>query len=144
MERFIRVGKELVAVSEEIHQEYYKMARRERYMERDIKVGRIAVDMNKENVTFVASKEDSIERLMEQGVEFEDDCVIEDIICDKATLLILQEAMSELNREEQELINDLYYKNLSSRKLGEKLDISHVAVGKRHRKVLEKLKKYFS
>lgn len=44
MSKFIKIGKERVPVSEEIYKEYYKMRRRERYMEEDIKVGRIDID----------------------------------------------------------------------------------------------------
>ncbi|MED4447553.1 sigma-70 family RNA polymerase sigma factor [Cytobacillus firmus] len=117
MSKFICVGKEKVAVSEEIYKEYYRMGRRERYMEKDIKVGRIDVDFETETVDFVPSKEDSINRLIELGADFEDDQMIEDILCDKATLLILQEAMAELNEKEQKLIKALYYKDLTVREV---------------------------
>lgn len=142
-EFFIKIGKEQVCVSEEIYKEYYKMKRRERYMEQDIKVGRITVHPEEETVDFIPSKEDSINRLIELGVDFEDDQMIEDILCDKATLLILQEAMAELNEKEQALIQDLYYKDLTVREVAKEENISHVAVVKRRKKVLDKLKKYF-
>jgi hypothetical protein len=90
MNKFIYVGKEKVPVSDEVYKEFYRMDRRERYMEKDIKVERIAVDPKEEKVDFIPSKEDSINRLMELGGDFEDDQMIEDILCDKATLLILQ------------------------------------------------------
>jgi len=64
------LGQELVPVSEELYREYYKMRRRERYMERDIKGGRIEVDAANEVVAFRPSKEDSIERLVKQGADF--------------------------------------------------------------------------
>ncbi|MGD6778436.1 sigma-70 family RNA polymerase sigma factor [Sutcliffiella horikoshii] len=140
---FIKIGKVQVCVSEAVYKEYYKMKRRERYQEKDIKVGRIAVDSDTETVDFVPSKEDSINRLMDLGGDFEDEQMIEDILCDKATLLILQEAMAELNEKEQELIQALYYKDLTVREVAKEENISHVAVVKRHKKVLEKLKKYF-
>ena len=58
-------------------------------------------------------------------------------------LLILQEAMKELNRQEQELINDLFYKEMTVREVASKENISHVAVMKRRDKILDKLRKYF-
>lgn len=142
-EFFIKIGKEQVSVSKEIFKEYYKMKRRERYLEQDIKVGRIAVDAETETVEYIQSKEDSINRLMDQGTDFVDDQMIEDILCDKAIMLILQEAMAELNEKEQELIHALYYKDLTVREVAKDENISHVAVVKRHKKVLDKLKKYF-
>lgn len=143
MSKFIYIGKEKVCVSEAVYKEYYKMKRRERYLEEDIKVGRIAVDPEAETIGYIPSKEDSINRLMDLGGDFEDDQMIEDILCDKATLLILQEAMAELNEKEQELIHALYYKDLTVREVAKEENISHVAVVKRHKKVLDKLKKYF-
>lgn len=143
MSKFIYVGKEKVVVSEEIYKEYYRMQRRERYMEQDIKAGRIVVNPVGETIEYIPSKEDSINRLMDQGTDFEADQMIEDILCDKATLLILQEAMTALDEEEQELIQAIYYKNLTVREVAKKENVSHVAVVKRHKKVLDKLKKYF-
>lgn len=143
MDRFIGIGKEYVPVNEEIYKEYYRMARREKYMENDIKVGRIDLDAERGTTTFIPNKEDSIERLMEQGADFEDEIVIEDIICDKAMLIILQDAMAELNRDEIKLIQSLYYKNFTVRDVAKQENVSHVAIIKRHKKVLDKLKKYF-
>jgi RNA polymerase sigma factor (sigma-70 family) len=143
MSKFIYVGKEKVAVSEEIYKEYFRMNRRERYMEQDIKVGRIAVDPETETFEFIPSKEDSINRLMDQGADFEDEQMIEDILCDKATLLILQEAMAALNEEEQELIQAIYYKDLTVREIGKEKGVSHMTIVKRNKKILDKLKKFF-
>lgn len=143
MEKFIKVGKDRVAVSEEVYKELYRMDRRERYMEKDIKVGRMVVDPETETVEYIPSKEDSINRLMDQGADFNDEQMIEDILCDKATLLILQEAMTALDEKEQELIQAIYYKNLTVREVAKEENVSHVAVIKRHKKVLDKLKKYF-
>lgn len=144
MNRVIKVGKELVAVTEEIYKEYYKMKRRERYLEEDVKVGSSIVDPETGAVIgYKPSKEDSIERLMDKGRDFSEEELIEDVIVDKAMLLILQEAMKELNRQEQELINDLFYKEMTVREVASKENISHVAVMKRRDKILDKLRKYF-
>ena len=141
MSRFIKIGKELVSVSEEIYREYYKMGRRARYLEEDVKVGRIKVEGDK--VTFVDSKEDSIQRLMELGADFASNQLVEDIVADKAEMQILQKAMAELERDEQELIEAIYFQNLSTREIAKQEKVSQPAVVKRHKKVLDKLRKYF-
>jgi DNA-directed RNA polymerase specialized sigma subunit len=112
-------------------------------MEKDVKVGRIDVDMENEKVTFVPNKEDSLQRLMDLGADYADEQLVEDLVVDKAMLLILQEAMKELNRQEKELIDDLFYKEMTVRDVAKKEDISHVAVIKRRDKVLAKLRKFF-
>ena len=58
-------------------------------------------------------------------------------------LTILQEAMAELNLQEQELIKSLYHKNLTVRDVAKQGNVSHVAIVKRHKNVLDKLRKYF-
>ena len=144
MNKFIKVGNDLVPVSEEIYTEYYRMKRRERYMENDVKVGRIDVDMDNEKVTFIESKEDSIERLMELGQDFSDLKNTEDIICDKSMLSILHEAMQDLSEDEQKIINAIYFKNQTIREIADNEKVTHVAILKRQKKIVEKLKKYFS
>lgn len=141
--KVIKVGNEVVPVSEEVYEAYYKTARRQRYMESDIKVGRIVVNAEREAITFIPSKEDSIDRLLEAGAVFSDDTKFEDIICDQAMLEILQAAIAELNSEEQELIHDLYYKEQTVREVAKRKSVSHVAIVKRHKKILDKLHKYF-
>jgi RNA polymerase sigma factor (sigma-70 family) len=143
MSKELKVGRLAVPVSDELRKEYYKMKRRERYMEKDVKVGRIDVDMENEKVTFVPNKEDSLQRLMDLGADYADEQLVEDLVVDKAMLLILQEAMKELNRQEKELIDDLFYKEMTVRDVAKKEDISHVAVMKRRDKVLAKLRKFF-
>ncbi len=143
MERFIKIGKGLIPVSEKIYKTYYKMARRERYMAVDIKVGSKRIDEKTGEEILIPSKEDSIERLGNVGVNFQEEKLLEDIICDKAMLIILQEAIGALDHEEQELIQDIYYKNLTTRDVAEKENISQPAIVKKHKKIIEKLKKYF-
>lgn len=130
-------------VTEEFYKEYYKMDRRRRYLEEDIKVGSSEIDPNTGRVIFKPSKEDSYHRLMEIGQQFQSDQIVEDAVCDKATLLILQEALKELDEEEKKIITSLYRDNLTTRETGERINKSHVTVGKKHKKILEKLKKHF-
>lgn len=139
----IYVGKESVEVTDAFYEEYYKMDRRRRYLEDDVKAGRIDIDMQKEEVTFVPSKEDSYNRLLDAGEQFQSKQVVEDIVCDMAVSLILQEALKELDEEERQIINGLYYEDLTTRETGGRINKSHVTVGKKHKRILEKLKKHF-
>lgn len=141
--KYIEIQGEKVAVTEEFYKEYYKMDRRRRYLEEDIKVGRSKRDPETGRVIFKPSKEDSYNRLMEAGEQFQANQVVEDIVCDKAVLLVLQEALKELDEEERQIITGLYYEDLTTRETGGRINKSHVTVGKKHKRILEKLKKYF-
>jgi DNA-directed RNA polymerase specialized sigma subunit len=145
MRKEIIIGKLEVPVSDEIHKEYYKMKRRERYLEQDVKVGSSILDPETGAVIgYKPSKEDSLQRLKDAGKEFASkEKLVEDVVVDNAMLLILQEAMKELNRQEQELVNDLFYKEMTVRAAADKRNISHVAIIKQRDKVLAKLRKFF-
>jgi RNA polymerase sigma factor (sigma-70 family) len=144
MSKEIRVGKIKVPVTDEVYKEYYKMKRRERYMEEDIKVGSSIVDPETGAVIgYKPSKEDSIQRLMDKGQDFADEKSLEDIVVDKAMLLILREAMKELDRKELELIQYLYAEKMTVREAAKKMGSSHVTVMNKRDKLLDKLRKFF-
>lgn len=143
MSKEIKIGKISVPVSDELYKEYYKMKRRERYLEEDVKVGSSKFDPETGKITYNLSKEDSIERLMDNGQDFAEDKSVEDIVVDKAMLLILREAMKELDRKEAELIKDLFYKQMTVRAAADKRNVSHVTVMKRRDEILKKLRKFF-
>jgi RNA polymerase sigma factor (sigma-70 family) len=141
--RVIRIGKELVPVTEEVYKAYYQMDRRARYLEEDLKVGSSKVDPTTGEVVYKSSKEDSLDRLLDKGINFEVEKSVEDIVCDKAMLHLLDKAKEILDEEELKLIDAVYEKELTYRQAGEIFKISHVAVQKRHNKIIDKLKKYF-
>lgn len=143
MNKVIRISNELVPVSEEVYKEYYRMARRERYMEYDIKVGKSKVDPETGEVTYTPSKEDSIERLMDLGIDIPSDNNVEDIVCDKEELEILHRALAELTQEERRLYESIYVNELTNREIAELENVSHQAISKRNNKLKEKIKKYF-
>lgn len=143
MNRVIKIGNELVPVTEGVYKAYYQMDRRSRYLEKDIKVGSSKVDPNTGEVVYKPSKEDSLDRLLDKGINFEVEKSVEDIVCDKAMLHLLDKAKEILVEEDLKLINAVYDQELTYRKVGEMFNISHVAVQKRHNKVLDKLRKFF-
>lgn len=144
MSKEIRVGKIKVPVTDEVYKEYYKMKRRERYLEEDVKVGSSIVDPETGAVIgYKPSKEDSIQRLMDKGQDFADEKSLEDIVVDKAMLLILREAMKELDRQELELIQYLYTEQMTVREAAKKMGSSHVTVMNKRDKLLDKLRKFF-
>lgn len=144
MKKEIKIGKISVPVTDEVYKEYYKMKRRERYLEEDVKVGSSIVDPETGAVIgYKPSKEDSIQRLMDKGQDFADEKSLEDIVVDKAMLLILREAMKELDRQELELIQYLYTEQMTVREAAKKMGSSHVTVMNKRDKLLDKLRKFF-
>jgi len=133
---YLRTGNRLIPVSEEVYYEYYRMARRERYLEeRDTEKGLTfynALDTDEilgEDMipdTFA----ESVERLAFQRVFTEK----------------LRDAMEILSEDEKNFIHLIYFSNfgegVSQREAAKMLGISQPAVKKRHDKIIANLKKF--
>ena len=89
----------------------------------------------------IPSREDSYERLQEMAVQFpEENRSVEDQILKKIECEQLHKFLLELSKEEQWLIQELYFEERTERDLAEELKIYHNAVHKRKNRILKKLK----
>lgn len=130
----IRIGDTIQEVTEEVYREYFKMERRERYLEeRDLVNGKV-----------LYSELDNVH----QDVLGEDilvDSIVEDI-CELVTTKIMVERLREclvlLSDEELDLIIQLFFNEKSERELSAERGIPRATIGYRKDKILSKLKKY--
>jgi len=125
----IRVKSETVTVSEEIYTVYYKMARRERYLEE------ISVRYNL-----------SYNQLTEQdypveGKMFEPQPSIEDIIIEKIMAEKLMSVLKELTEQERFIITELFYRGKSERQLAKAIGVAQTTINYQKSILLKKLKK---
>lgn len=131
----IRIGDSIQEVTEEVYREYFKMERRERYLEeRDLVNGKVlysALDNVCEDVL---------------GEDILVDSIVEDI-CELVTTKIMIERLREclvlLSDEELDLIIQLFFNEKSERELSAERGIPRATIGYRKDKILSKLKKYF-
>ncbi|KJS20445.1 MAG: hypothetical protein VR72_14515 [Clostridiaceae bacterium BRH_c20a] len=131
----IRIGDSIQEVTEEVYREYFKMERRERYLEeRDLVNGKVlysALDNVYEDVL---------------GEDILVDSIVEDI-CELVTTKIMIERLREclvlLSDEELDLIIQLFFNEKSERELSAERGIPRATIGYRKDKILSKLKKYF-
>ncbi|MCQ4936042.1 sigma-70 family RNA polymerase sigma factor [Anaerotignum propionicum] len=116
-------------------------ARKAIYQEYDLKCETFIVDEAQENVYFVPSREDSLERLMESGVQFCDEgATVEELAIEEVMIEMLLANLKFLTLEELELINALFYEEKSEREYAERLGVYHNAIHKRKKKIIKKLK----
>jgi RNA polymerase sigma factor (sigma-70 family) len=131
---FIRVNGQLVSVTEKVYREYYKMERRERYLEeRDAAHG-----------TVLYSDMDTDEILGEETIPDMEAASVEDIAIHRIMAAVLRDALEMLSDEEKALITIMYFfnggKGMTQREAAEILGISQPAVKKRHDKIIMKLR----
>ena len=120
----------LMEVSEKDYLDFYKNKRRQKYIdERSAENGDFSYDM-------LTTDDFNGEDILSDKSEPLDEQVVQKIMTDK-----LKSALPLLAEDEQKLIREIFYENLSEWSLAEKYDVSQVAIHKRKVKILEKLKK---
>ena len=120
----------LVPVTEQVYKDYYKMKRREKYLEE--------ADEEHGKVNYHALDTDEFggeEILADSGRNVEDDAIL-NLFVDK-----LIQCMAELTEYERFLIDELYYKQKSEVELSKETGVPRTTVRSRKDKLLAKLKK---
>lgn len=127
----IKVQGQLVPVTEEVYFTYHRMKRREIYLEeRDTTNG---VFYYSTLDTEGTNGEDVIPDLVSPRVE---DAAVDKLLAEK-----LHQCLSQLAREEQELIFLLFFQNKSERQLAAETGIPQKTINDRRHRILVKLKK---
>ena len=132
------INGQAVPVSEEVCRVYKRFERKEEYFTYDLKAERFS----KKTASFLPSREDSYERLLETNQQF---AIQQESVQDQVENLLdvelVKKALSFLNPEERELINLLFYQEKTEQEVGILFHISQQAVNKRKQVVLIKLRK---
>ena len=129
----------VIEVSDEIHEYLTASDRQMRYCDEERKQSNWEIDMEKEKVTEIPSREDSFERLTDVGKEFAD--ITSDFREQIIKKVMLGQALSKLSDEEHYLITQLFYLQRTERDLSEELGISQSNVNKRKHRILVKIHK---
>lgn len=119
-----------IEVSEELYKAYWKETNRENYLKQ--------VD-KKQHLFLFSSLDDNGH--FEENIE-DEEVNVEKIVETRMMIEALRKALSELNAEEREIIELLYFKNKTLRSVAKHKNITHSAIIKRRNKILEKLKKF--
>lgn len=127
--KFIPLHGMLMEVTPEQYIDFYRTRNRQRYLDkRSAEKGDISIDMlttpefNGENI--LVSEEDIAEQVVNQ------------MMLDK-----LRDSLGLLTADEMELIRDVFYDGITERDLAKKHRVSQVAIHKRKKRILDKLKK---
>lgn len=114
--------------------------RKERYMEYDLKIETMVVDMEKERVIFYPSREDSFERLSENNVQFEGGRSAEDKALERILIERLWKEISKLPKAEKKILLLSALDGKSQKEIAEKLGINQSSVSRKLKTIREKLK----
>ncbi len=129
-------------ISREIIEVLEKSDRQMEYLQYDIKVERCRINYASGTVTYLPSREDSYERLLEGNRQFAaagesvDDAAIKTVMIEK-----MLACLKMLTQDEQRLITDLFFKGKSEHQVSKETNIPQRTIHDRKIKILAKLKK---
>ena len=133
---YLYIDGQAVPVSEQVYRAYRHYERKEEYFSYDLKTEKF----QKETATFLPSREDSYERLLEKdrqfaasGVSVEEQAV---------SSVWLEELLQCLSADERVILHKLYFEDKSERNVSIELGISKTALHHRKVKLLQKLKNF--
>ena len=131
------------AASEEVITVLRQSERKMQYQEYDLKVERFAVNEEKQKVFFIPGREDSLERMEDEDVQFGDENTnVEEAAITAIMLEKLLVSMKRLTVDEYELIVALFYDGKTEREYAQSKGVYHNAVHKRKILILKKLEKF--
>ncbi|MBC8585817.1 RNA polymerase sigma factor [Youxingia wuxianensis] len=138
------VSGQYIEVTGAVYDAYMKGDRKIRYFENDLKTERVLMDTDGHIKQIIPSREDSLDRLMDDNAEqFTDHHeIVEDMVLRKISAEKLYQALAELSEKERELIVALFFEEKTERELAAVLGISQPAVHKQKNKILKKLKTF--
>lgn len=136
------VSGQFIEVTDEVYDAYMKGDRKMRYFESDLKAERFLLDKEGQIRQIIPSREDSLDRLMDDNAEqFADQQEsVEDVVFRRFSIERLYAALELLTEKERSLINALFFDDMTEREVARVLGISQPAVHKQKNKILKKLK----
>lgn len=139
----IWVSGQFVEVTDAVYEAYMKGDRKMRYFENDLKTERFLLDEGGQIKQIIPSREDSLDRLMENNAEQFPDRheSVEELVFRKISVEELNRALEQLDESELALIMALFFDGKTEREYAKELGVYHNAVHKRKIRILEKMKK---
>lgn len=137
---YFYIDGQAVLVSKQVYRVYQHYEWKEEYFSYDLKTEKF----QKDTATFLPSREDSYERLLEQDRQFATPGKsVEQLALEPLEAERIRFCLAQLTDEEWKLISLLFYQEKTEQEVGNMLHISHQAVNKRKQALLLKLRKIF-
>lgn len=138
----INYRKKYPELNDELVEILQKSDRKMEYQQYDLKKERCRIDYVNGKVTYVPSREDSYERLLEENKQFSDNTEsVEDSVVKTIMIEKMLDCLKQLSPKEQEMISELFFRGKSERQLSEQTGIHYMTIHDRKIRILLKLRK---
>lgn len=116
--------------------------RKMQYAEYDLKVERFKLDTETQEVTITPAREDSLDRRVEEGQQFEyQEEPVDELVTKKLMISKMMDCIAALSEQEQELIAALFFCGKSEREWSAECGVPQKTLNDRENRVLRKIKK---
>jgi RNA polymerase sigma factor (sigma-70 family) len=144
-QRYIEIDGQQIPVTEEVYRAYKRPLwaehkRKERAMRCRDENGNRCTKSCRECPKLRDGGDLSLEKFTDDGFEVADSVDIAELIADKLLLEQLIDALDDLDPDERSLIDALFYNDRTERDYAAEVGISHQAIGKRKKKIIDKLR----
>lgn len=136
-EYYIYINGAPYAVNREIYEYITKSDRKIKYAEEDRKQEKYFIDCENERISVKPSREDSLDRLIELGMDFPDKTI--DLYESVTQKIMLEQALSKLDDEERNLIIQLFYFDRTETELAQEYNQTQQNINKAKQRILCKL-----
>lgn len=138
----INYRKKYPDLKEEIIEVLEKSDRKMEYQQYDLKMERQQIDYANGIITYIYSKEDSYDRLLEENKQFAAEVVsVEDMAVKTVLIEKMLDCLKLLTPEEHDLITELFLRDKSEHQLARQTGIPQMTIHDRKVRILNKLKK---
>ena len=130
-----------VPVSKRVYDTYWRYTNKEDYFMRSLKKERFRYDPERGIAEFLPSREDSYERLLEEGEEFaSNDKPVEE---QALNALLAREILQQASDDERDIIRQTYYLGESDDDASQNLHIPKTTYESRRKSMLDKFRKLY-
>ena len=134
----VTINGQTVLVNEEIYRLCVTQPKSERRAERRRKQDKYVIDQETSLITYIPSREDSFERLMEMGMEFESLFGGLEAVENK---IVVEHAMKALTELQKAVITKIFFEGFSEREIALEYGITQQSVSRTKERALAKMKK---
>ena len=125
-ELFIEIGGKRIPVSEQVYRAYWRFTNKEDYFMRQLKEERFLYDPENRIAEFIPSREDSLERIMEEGGDFVMDAL--SIEYQVELKILMETLMSRLTEDERQFLRFAFLSGLSEVEVSQSMKLSLAAL----------------
>lgn len=130
-----------VPVSQQVYDAYWRYANKEDYFMRLLKEERFRYDPERQIAEFLPSREDSLDRLMEEGEEFAlDQKPVEEQVINST---LAHEMFEQATNDEKDIITQTYVLGESDDRASQILRVPKTTYESRRKSMLERLRRLY-